>query len=298
MLFEVIHNTDYRYSLPVSEAYLEARLTPPQREEQEVLSQIIDFHPSATHSHYSDYFGNKTTFYSMTRRHERLTVTNRMTVRTSPRNTDLRALNLSVAEVRQILGSSMADIFDYMQPTAAVPTGGASTAWSKNFFPSHLPMRDALETLNRSIYEQFTYKPGSTENSTPLESIWEAKSGVCQDFAHIMLSVLRTSGLPARYVCGYIESDSPALNGGDSKLVGSLATHAWVEVMLPGGRWVALDPTNNQWCGERHITVSLGRDFADAAPVRGTFKGAGTQRIGVSVTMRRVTEKKSAKGKS
>lgn len=133
MLFEVVHTTDYRYSVPVSEAYLEARLTPPEREEQEVLSHRIDFHPEAKMSEYTDYFGNAATFYSMTLRHERLKVTNRMTVRTNPRDLNLKALNLNVAEAKQILGSSMTDIFDYLQPTAAVPTGGPAASWAMKF---------------------------------------------------------------------------------------------------------------------------------------------------------------------
>jgi transglutaminase-like putative cysteine protease len=106
-----------------------------------------------------------------------------------------------------------------------------------------------------------------------------------------MLSVLRTAGLPARYVCGYIETDGPAAVPGGKKLVGSVATHAWVEVLLPGLQWAALDPTNNKWCGERHITVSLGRDFADATPVRGTFKGSGSQSMEVRVSMARLEDK-------
>ena len=290
MLFEVVHTTDYRYSAPVSEAYLEARLTPPEREEQEVLAHRIDFHPEAKMSHYKDYFGNAATFYSMTLRHERLKVTNRMTVCTKPRDLGFEALQLNVAEARQILGSSMTDIFDYLQPTAAVPTGGPAASWAKKFFKSSIPIRVALQDLNEAVKEHFTYKSGVTQNSTPLASIWKKREGVCQDFAHIMLSVLRAAGIPGRYVCGYIESDSPRANGTEGNLVGSLATHAWVEVMLPGLRWVALDPTNKQWCGERHITVSVGRDFSDAAPVRGTFKGSGTQSISVSVSMRRLTE--------
>jgi transglutaminase-like putative cysteine protease len=122
--------------------------------------------------------------------------------------------------------------------------------------------------------------------STPLAEVWKTRCGVCQDFAHIMLSVLRTSGLPARYVCGYIETDPPE---GAARLVGAVATHAWVEVLVPGMEWVALDPTNNQWCGERHVAVSFGRDFADAAPLRGTFKGSGGQEMSVKVVMKRIT---------
>lgn len=292
MLFEVIHLTDYRYSAPVSEAYVEARLTPPHRPEQEILSHGIAFSPDAGTSDYVDYFGNTVTFYSMTLRHERLAVTNRMTIRTCPPRRPEEALALPVAEARQILSSSLTDIFDYLQPTQAVPTGGASMDWAKKFLRGGVPMGEAISALNRAIHERFKYKPGATEVKTPLATVWKKREGVCQDFAHIMLSVLRTAGLPARYVCGYIETGSPvAREAGGTRLVGSIATHAWVEVMLPGLRWVAIDPTNNQWCGERHITMGLGRDFGDAAPVRGTFKGSGTQSMKVRVTMKRLPEK-------
>jgi transglutaminase-like putative cysteine protease len=290
MVFDVIHLTDYRYTEPVSEAYVEARLTPPQRAEQEVLSHGIGFSPEAGTSHYVDYFGNTATFYSMTLRHERLTVTNRMSVRTKPTERPVEALALPVAEARQILSSSLTDIFDYLQPTEAVPTGGASMDWAKKFLRSGVPMGEAVESLSQAIYAKFKYQPGATEVKTPLSTVWKKREGVCQDFAHIMLSVLRTAGLPARYVCGYIETDGPVGRDG-TRLVGSIATHAWVEVMLPGLQWVAIDPTNNQWCGERHITVALGRDFMDASPVRGTFKGSGTQSMKVRVTMKRLVEK-------
>jgi len=285
MIFEVIHLTDYRYSAPVSEAYVEARLTPPHRKEQQILAHSIGFSPEAATSDYVDYFGNTATFYSMTLRHERLVVTNRMTVRTRPHHRPEEALALPLAEARQILASSLTDIFDYLQPTQAVPTGGASMDWAKKFLRSGIPLGEAVTGLNRAIHERFEYKPGATEVNTPLASVWKKREGVCQDFAHIMLSVLRTAGLPARYVCGYIETDGPG------KLLGSSATHAWVEVMLPGLQWAAIDPTNNQWCGERHIAVALGRDFVDASPVRGTFKGSGTQSMKVRVTMKRLAEK-------
>ncbi|MBE2203106.1 MAG: transglutaminase family protein [Chthoniobacterales bacterium] len=284
MLFDVIHFTDYRYSHPVSEAYVEARLTPPRRKEQEVLGHRIEFSPQADTSNYVDYFGNTTTFYSMTLRHERLLVTNRMTVRTRSPEKPGEALALTVAEARQILASSLTDVFDYLQPTPAVPTGGSAMDWARKIFRGSHLIGEALLTLNRMIHERFAYKPGATELHTPLATVWKTREGVCQDFAHVMLSVLRTAGLPARYVCGYIETDGPG------KLVGSVATHAWVEVMLPGLQWIALDPTNNQCCGERHVTVALGRDFEDASPVRGTFKGSGTQHMKVRVTMKRLAD--------
>jgi len=292
MLFEVVHVTDYRYGVPASEAYIETRLTPPSRPEQDILAHSIEFHPAAGISSYCDSFGNIATFYSMTLRHERLTVTNRMTVRTRPPEHPVQSLSLTVAEARQIFSSALTDVFDYLQPTPAVPTGGAATEWARKFLRGDRPLGSAFAALNREIYERFKYQPGATELHTPLPVVWKKRTGVCQDFAHIMLSVLRTAGLPARYVCGYIESDPPVSESTDGRrLVGSIATHAWVEVMIPGLKWVALDPTNNQWCGERHITVALGRDFADAAPVRGTFKGAGSQNMKIRVTMKRLTEK-------
>lgn len=287
MLFEIVHTTDYRYADPASEAYLIVRLTPGARAEQDVLAHSIDFAPAAATSSFQDYFGNPTTFYSMTLRHDRLTVVNRMMVRTKPRPMPAEALELTIAEARQIFSSALPDVFDFLQPTAAVPTGGPATDWARRFLRGSLAIGPALEALNRAIFEKFAYRPGATDVNTPLATVWKKREGVCQDFAHVMLSVLRTGGLPARYVCGYIETAGPG-----EALVGSVATHAWVEVMVPGLQWVALDPTNNKWCGEQHVSIAVGRDFDDASPVRGTFKGSGSQSMRVKVNMKRMNEKR------
>ena len=284
MRFDITHVTDYRYEQPASEAYAEARLTPPERPTQRTLSHTIEFSPEAPLTGYTDYFGNPAVFYSMIKRHPRLTVTNRLSVETSPPVLPDDALDLTVGEARQIFSSVATDVFDHLRGTAAAPNGSEATKWGRKLLRSDLPLRDALAGLNKEVHGDFKYTKGSTDVSTPLAAVWKTRKGVCQDFAHIMLSVLRTSGLPARYVCGYIETDAPE---GARRLVGSVATHAWVEVLVPGMEWVALDPTNNQWCGERHVAVSFGRDFADAAPLRGTFKGTGGQTMSVKVTMKR-----------
>jgi transglutaminase-like putative cysteine protease len=291
MLFEISHRTDYRYGQAASEAYIEARLTPPQNGRQMVLSHGIEFQPATRLSTYHDYFGNKVTFYSMTLRHERLSVVNRLTVQTRDVPLPEDSLAVTLAEARQLFGSKLTDIFDYLQPTAAVPTGGSATEWARKYFPSDLSLREGLESLNRAIHEKFRYEPGSTDNATPLVAVWKKRAGVCQDFSHVMLSVLRTAGVPARYVCGYIETDSVSTGPDAPALIGSVATHAWVEALTPGMHWIALDPTNNQWCGRRHVAMASGRDFDDAAPLRGTFKGSGAQVMKVKVVMKRLSEK-------
>ncbi|CAN5495157.1 transglutaminase family protein [soil metagenome] len=291
MLFEIVHRTDYRYGRNASEAYIESRLTPPTLPTQTIVSHTIDFSPNTPVSTYTDYFGNQVTFYSMTLRHERLSVVNKLTVRTHETSLPGEALRVNIAEARQLVTSKLTDVFDYLQPTAMVPTGGMSMEWARRYFPVEATLGVALEELNRAIFQKFTYKPGSTSNSTPLATVWKQKAGVCQDFSHIMLSVLRTAGIPARYVCGYIETDPVVSADGKSTLIGATATHAWVEALVPGGYWVALDPTNDQWCGQRHVTMAYGRDFGDASPVRGTFKGSGANNMSVKVYMKRVPDK-------
>jgi transglutaminase-like putative cysteine protease len=291
MLFEITHRTDYRYSQPAREAYIEARLTPPALPSQEILAHAIDFQPPTEVSAYHDYFGNQVTFYSMTLRHERLTIINKLTVQTKETSPPSGALDVTMAEARQLFASKLTDVFDYLQPTTAVPTGVPSIEWARKFFSGGTPLGEALERLNRAIHERFRYEPGSTDNSTPLETVWKQRAGVCQDFTHVMLGVLRTAGIPSRYVCGYIESDPIKPAEGTPKLIGSLATHAWVEALTPGMKWLAIDPTNNQWCGQHHVTMAYGRDSVDATPLRGTFKGSGDQKMKVRVVMKRMSDK-------
>jgi transglutaminase-like putative cysteine protease len=284
MRFEILHITDYRYEHPASEAYVEARLTPPPRATQRILAHELLFDPSSPLSSYEDYFGNTVSFHSMVKSHERLTVKNRLVVETVPPVLPDEPLDLTVGEARQIFASMETDIFDYTRASAAVAPAEESAAWARRLLRSDLSLREAFDGLNRAVHKEFKYTKGATDNWTPIDVIWKSRAGVCQDFAHVMLGVLRAAGLPARYVCGYIETDPPK----DSRrLVGASATHAWIEAMVPGGEWIPLDPTNNQWCGERHVAVSFGRDFADATPLRGTFKGAGGQDMSVKVTMKR-----------
>ncbi|MGB8353497.1 MAG: transglutaminase family protein [Chthoniobacteraceae bacterium] len=293
MIFEISHITHYTYGHQSAEAYAgEARLTPPNLPSQKVLSHSIVIDPETKTSTYVDHYGNTVHFFSLPFRHRKLSVINQMVVETVPVERPRESLELSVQEVRQIFSSALTDIFDFLQPTEVVEIGREAVQWARKYLRGDMPLGEGLQRLNEAIHDSFDYKKGSTDNSTSLSAIWKEKRGVCQDFAHVGLSILRTAGLPARYVCGYIETDPP--KAGSRALVGAVATHAWIEVLVPGMAWVAIDPTNRQWCNERYVAVSYGRDFRDATPIRGTFNGAGGQLMNVKVFMKRRGER--AKG--
>jgi transglutaminase-like putative cysteine protease len=289
MHFRVTHTTDYRYGEPVAEAYLELRLTPVSRQGQTVQVHRLSIEPASRTSGYTDYFGNEVAFLSLPYRHSRLTIRSEALVKMEPAALPEESLDLSIQEARQILTGALPFVFDYLQPTDMVKIGRDAVQWAKRYLSGPVTLRQGLQKLNKAVYENFQYRKGATNFSTDVSFVWRDHIGVCQDFAHVMLSVLRTAGLPSRYVCGYIETAPPrGENGERRRLVGSIATHAWVEVLLPGQCWVALDPTNNRWCGEQHIAVSFGRDASDAAPIRGTFKGSGDQVMKVQVKVVRV----------
>jgi transglutaminase-like putative cysteine protease len=290
MEFKITHITTYQYGNAAAEAYGEARLTPPTLPTQKVLKHRVTIDPPTRTSSYQDHFGNQVDFFSLPFRHQKLEVSSQLQVETSPPKLPAESLQVSVQEARQIFSSALPDVFEYLQPTGIVKTGSTSVQWSRRYLRGDLTLEEALTGLNAAIHDSFDYIKGVTENSTELAVIWKNRKGVCQDFAHIALSVLRTSGLPARYVCGYIEATAPEKENGSKRLVGAYATHAWVEVLVPGMVWVALDPTNRQWCNDRYVAVSYGRDASDAAPLRGTFKGSGGQKLSAKVLMTRVRD--------
>ena len=193
-------------------------------------------------------------------------------------------LDISVGEARQIYNSTRYQLFEFLQASRLVPLNQHGRI-RKKFFRQADSLGDALRTLNSWIFKSFQYRPGVSDVTTPIKKIVGQRSGVCQDFAHLMLAILRSNGIPARYVSGYIEAYDPEKT--DSAMIGAAASHAWVEVYLPGGIWWGLDPTNNQAAGERHIIVAVGRDYDDVAPMRGTYKGAVDQKLNVIVSLER-----------
>ena len=288
MEFKITHTTQYRYGHPAAEAYGEARLTPPELPTQTVVTRQFDIEPATNTSGYVDHHGNAVEFYSLPFRHRSLSIANRLVVRTTLPAPPADSLALTAGESRQIFASALTDVFDYLQPTDIVQIGRHAVQWARKYLPADATLSEALPRLNEAIHDSFSYAKGVTDNSTPLARIWKHRRGVCQDFAHVALSIFRTAGLPARYVCGYIEAAPPRNGEKGVSLVGAAATHAWVEVLVPGMKWVALDPTNGQWTDDRYVTVSFGRDARDAAPLRGTFKGSGGQKMTTKVVIERI----------
>jgi transglutaminase-like putative cysteine protease len=201
-------------------------------------------------------------------------------------------LETPVGDARQILASQPIGIFDFIQNTELVPFHRIQNEESLPRFRDAETLGEAVHGLNTWIYKNFAYSPGSTDIGTPLPTVLETHQGVCQDFAHLMLAVLRMQGIPARYVSGYIEPYDPTKPG--QEMTGAAASHAWVEVYLPGGYWYGLDPTNNQAACLRHVRVASGRDYNDVAPMRGAYKGAQDQRLQVIVTLKRRRPRKTA----
>ena len=287
MRFRVSHITHYEYADPASESFAELRLCPRATPAQEVLKRQLLIEPETGVDWYDDYFGNRVEFFSIPRRHAKVSVKSIAEVITSPVAVPEAVLQTPVAEARQIYQSTLFRLYDFLQPTGLTPLDAVGSIRRRFFRPGD-SVGPSLEKLNRWIHETFTYQPGVTDVTTPLREVVKNRRGVCQDFAHLMLALLRRAGIPARYVSGYIEAFEPGKR--DDGLVGAAASHAWVEVFLPGGYWWGLDPTNNQPAGERHVTVAVGRDYHDVAPMRGTYKGAldQTLRVMVSLTRRKL----------
>ena len=167
--------------------------------------------------------------------------------------------------------------------TANLPASEAIRTFACESFAENRPLFEATEEFMGRIFENFTFMPGFSDVATPVEEVFEARKGVCQDFAHFAITALRSLGFAARYVSGYIETDPPE---GEEKLFGADASHAWFSLYLPGSGWVDFDPTNNLLPIERHIVLGWGRAYSDISPLQGVVRSSGESRVSVMVDVR------------
>jgi transglutaminase-like putative cysteine protease len=294
MRFQIHHRTHYRYAGEASESFMEARLEPVTTARQRVVSYRLEVDPATNLHSYVDYFGNAVKSFSVVRRHASLTLDSYVEVETLKTPPPTAAMEVSVSEGRQIYRSEKLRFFEFLSPSDAIPFSAEIHQLANKFFrPRDEIGKSALE-LNHWINQEFAYRTGSTRIDTPIAQVLQQRAGVCQDFAQIMIAILRSAEIPARYVVGYIETDdqrkaSATTSKRPKKLVGTAESHAWVELCLPGGEWWPLDPTNDCTAGQRHVRVSTGRDYLDCSPTRGVFKGTQTETLKATVTMLRTS---------
>ena len=285
--YRVEHESRYAYTAPVSQSWQLARLTPRALPWQTLLSHTLQVDPQADERHDArDSFGNTVTHFGLHGAHRVLRVDMQCTVDVAERPTLPSGAGTSWEAVREgIRTRRHGDVIEaarMSEPSALVPLSEAARQYAA---ASLTPGRDwlqALLDLTHRIHRDFEFDPGSTTVSTSVDEVLELRSGVCQDFAHLMLAALRGHGLPARYVSGYLLTDPPP---GQARLMGADATHAWVAAYAPGCGWVEFDPTNDQLADARYITLAWGSDFADVAPLRGVILGGGEQSLHTAVSV-------------
>lgn len=285
MLYDVRHTTTYEYATDVTLSHHLLRLTPRDLPRQRCLGHefSIDPGPSSIHFH-TDYFGNAVATLLVELSHNKFTVDSlsRIEIKPAappnPEDTPPWDEYAVAANDGTILGEAAADEFLYESPLVRQHPDLAN--YARPSFVAGRPILEAVLDLTRRIFKDFKFDPKATTIATPLKDVLELRRGVCQDFAQLQIGCLRSMGIPARYVSGYLETLPPP---GKPKLVGADASHAWVSFFCPGLGWIDVDPTNNLLPGERHITVAWGRDYSDVSPIRGVILGAGEHELKVAV---------------
>ncbi|WP_316813389.1 transglutaminase family protein [Pedobacter heparinus] len=273
--FNIKHITKYAYESPVRESVNHIILYPIEDQFQKVIKHNLKISGNPKVDVFTDYYGNKIGFFAYSERHRELEIYSELTVATTPKELPsatmfsemqwkaLQTLRYQVPYIDYLKWEA----FDALQELKAV---------TDQYLRSDIsPYRVAMDFC-KYVYEHFKYIQGVTTVQTQIEEIWQIKSGVCQDFAHILCQMLRMAKIPAKYASGYI---CPNKNG----IRGEGATHAWVEAYIPDYGWLGLDPTNNCIANETYVRLALGRSFTDCSPVKGVYKGPSNHKLTVQV---------------
>jgi transglutaminase-like putative cysteine protease len=282
--YQVAHTTHYVYSDAVSVSHHLARVMPRVFPGQECLHHELKIEPEpAVVRPHQDYFGNGVTFFIVERAHTELTVQALSRVTVHARSRPLSNSSPPWEEGRDYDALPL-DAVECLFDSTSIAVSDAIAGYAHPSFPPRRPLLEAIEDLMRRIHTDFTFDPKATTVTTPLREVLSLRRGVCQDFARFAIACLRSQGLAARYVSGYLETLPPP---GEPRLAGVDASHAWAAVYCPGVGWVDLDPTNNMFPSTTHVTLAWGRDYADVSPVRGVILGGGQHSLHVSVDVLR-----------
>jgi transglutaminase-like putative cysteine protease len=279
MAYSVRHITRFRYEPAVRESVMEVRLQPRTDMRQRCLSFSLDVSPRASIMMYRDFFGNAVHHFDIPGQHELVEVAAQAIVEVQPTAPPVASVACSWEELDARVAEGdyweMLLPSQYARPTELLEKLRAELKLRRQGNPLEL-----LQELNTELYESFEYAPNTTKVDSPIDDALQARRGVCQDFAHIMIALVRQLKIPCRYVSGYLYHEDKVK---DRSPAG--ATHAWVEAYLGEMGWVAFDPTNNLPGCERHIRVAVGRDYADVPPTRGVYKGEAASELSVLVSV-------------
>jgi transglutaminase-like putative cysteine protease len=287
-ILSVTHQTTYHYSSPVETAHHLAFVRPVQTSYQQVLDYRLQIDPRPAHvATRIDAFGNEALHFSLHAPHEQLQVTAHSVVQIAPRFAGLDAArSATLQSVRQHLRYSVGEAFlpesEFCFASRQVTLDPAFIEYAAASLSDETTVLTGAIDLMHRIYADFTYEPEATEVSTTALEALRLRHGVCQDYAQVMIGCLRSIGLPARYISGYLLTSPPP---GQPRLIGADASHAWVQVYCPVYGWVDLDPTNDVLAGSTHVTLAIGRDYSDVAPLRGVLRGGGAHTLDVSVSV-------------
>jgi transglutaminase-like putative cysteine protease len=290
MLLHVLHETAYDYAPAVRTAQHMAHLKPLELPRQKLLHHKLTIAPEpAQRGESVDVYGNTRSFFSLQSAHEQLRVQADSLVSTTP--PPEYAPGLPWEQAREAMRYHRAAHYDpateFSFASPYVPRHEDFVAYAQPSFTAGRPLLEAARDLMERIHADIEYQPQATDVNTPALDALKLRKGVCQDLAHVMLGCLRSLGLPARYVSGYLLTEPPP---GQARLVGSDASHAWVSVYVLAGKegpgeWVDLDPTNSRGAGEDYVTLAIGRDFSDVSPIRGVIHGGANHSLKVAVTV-------------
>jgi transglutaminase-like putative cysteine protease len=289
--YQVTHRTIYRYSAPVSHCHNKAHLILRDHLFQKSLEPQIRITPTpSVNSRRVDFFGNTVLFFTVQTPHAELEVEVKTEVDVTNRIYPKPSATMPWDQIRRLVHSDLTiqglEAYEFVFDSPHVHRSEDLYRYAEPSFPPGRPLLEAVLDLTARIHRDFQYAPATTSVSTPIAEVLKTRKGVCQDFAHLQIGCLRSMGLPARYVSGYLRTTPPP---GKPRLVGADASHAWLSIYHPGNGWFDVDPTNDSMPKGSHITLALGRDYSDVSPIRGIITGGGYQGISVSVDVCPIT---------